>query len=173
MRSGIGFEQPRVLLVDDNEEMLEICAAVLSRGFVIVGSAKDGRAALRAADSLRPDVIVLDISMPGMSGLEVAARLKAAGIGGGLGVSHDPQRRRDHPGRERRRSSRLRPEVSAGVRPPTGSSWRHDRPPVCVGRDTLQALVKSSIQGAPDCLVAVAPARPVESTGWCRVRETR
>jgi DNA-binding NarL/FixJ family response regulator len=46
---------------------------------VIVGSAKDGRAALRAADSLRPDVIVLDISMPGMSGLEVAARLKAAG----------------------------------------------------------------------------------------------
>ena len=79
MRSGIGFEQPRVLLVDDNDEMLEICAAVLSRGFVIVGSAKDGRAALRAADSLRPDVIVLDISMPGMSGLEVAARLKAAG----------------------------------------------------------------------------------------------
>jgi DNA-binding NarL/FixJ family response regulator len=79
MQSGVGFEPPRVLLVDDNDEMLKTCAAVLSRGFVIVGSAKDGRAALRAADSLRPDVIVLDISMPGMSGLEVAARLKAAG----------------------------------------------------------------------------------------------
>ena len=125
MRSGTGFEQPRVLLVDDNEEMLEVCAAVLSRGFVIVGSAKDGRAALRAADSLRPDVIVLDISMPGMSGLEVAARLKAAGSEAALvflTILNDEEiilAARDA------RSSRLRPEVSAGVRPPTGSSWRH------------------------------------------------
>jgi DNA-binding NarL/FixJ family response regulator len=45
----------------------------------VVGAVKDGRAALEAARTLRPDVIVLDISMPGMSGLEVAGRLHRAG----------------------------------------------------------------------------------------------
>ena len=69
----------RVLLVDDNEAMLARVAAVLERECEIVGSVKDGPAALAAADALRPDVIVLDISMPGMSGLEVATRLRKAG----------------------------------------------------------------------------------------------
>ena len=72
-------ECPRVLLVDDNLDMLESAAAVLASGFEIVGRANDGRAALEAAGRLHPDVIVLDISMPGMGGLEVASRLKAAG----------------------------------------------------------------------------------------------
>lgn len=72
-------ECPRVLLVDDNLEMLESAAAVLASGFEIVGRANDGRAALEAAGRLRPDVIVLDISMPGMCGFEVASRLRAAG----------------------------------------------------------------------------------------------
>jgi DNA-binding NarL/FixJ family response regulator len=80
MQSGTtSSECPRVLLVDDNLDMLESAAAVLSTGFEIVGRANDGRAALEAAGKLHPDVIVLDISMPGMGGLEVAARLKAAG----------------------------------------------------------------------------------------------
>jgi len=72
-------ECPRVLLVDDNAEMLDAAAAVLSSGFEIVGAVKDGRTALDAAGNLHPDVIVLDISMPGMGGLEVASRLKAGG----------------------------------------------------------------------------------------------
>jgi DNA-binding NarL/FixJ family response regulator len=80
MRSAITLsEHPRVLLVDDNDDMLENAAAVLSRGFEIVGAVKDGWTALEAAGTLQPDIIVLDISMPGMGGLEVAARLKAAG----------------------------------------------------------------------------------------------
>ncbi len=62
----------RVLLVDDNEAVLTRASAVLTPGCIIVGSAKDGPTALKAAESLQPDVIVLDISMPGMTGLEVA-----------------------------------------------------------------------------------------------------
>jgi DNA-binding NarL/FixJ family response regulator len=77
--STTSSESARVLLVDDNEAMLVRSAAVLKRCCVVVGSARDGLAALEAARTLKPDVIVLDISMPGMNGLEVAARLREAG----------------------------------------------------------------------------------------------
>jgi len=69
----------RVLLVDDNHAMLARMAAVLTPDCVVVGTASDGAAALEAAERLGPDVIVLDITMPVMSGLEVASRLRAAG----------------------------------------------------------------------------------------------
>jgi DNA-binding NarL/FixJ family response regulator len=80
MPSGtILSELPRVLLVDDNEAMLARAARVLAPGCVVLGTVRDGKAALTAAAALLPDVIVLDISMPGMSGLEVAASLRKAG----------------------------------------------------------------------------------------------
>ncbi len=72
-------DHPRVLLVDDNDVMLERAAATLSREYEIVGAVKDGPAALDAVRALRPDVVVLDLSMPGMSGLEVAGRLRRGG----------------------------------------------------------------------------------------------
>jgi len=59
--------------------MLSRASAVLRPNCEIVGAVKDGQAALKAAAALHPDVIVLDISMPGMTGLEVAARLRKAG----------------------------------------------------------------------------------------------
>jgi DNA-binding NarL/FixJ family response regulator len=75
------LSQPtRVLLVDDSEAMLARATRVLSPGCEIVGAVKDGRAALEAAKTLQPDVVVLDISMPGMTGLEVAACLRQNGI---------------------------------------------------------------------------------------------
>src|SRR5262245_63854855 len=80
MQSGTTLSEcPRVLLVDDNAEMLDTAAAILSSAFEVVGTVSDGPTALDAAGNLRPDVIVLDISMPGMGGLEVATRLKAGG----------------------------------------------------------------------------------------------
>jgi DNA-binding NarL/FixJ family response regulator len=69
----------RVLLVDDNEALLVRVSAMLSSGCAVVGTVKDGPAALDAARALRPDVIVLDISMPGMTGLEVATCLRREG----------------------------------------------------------------------------------------------
>ena len=72
-------ELARVLLVDDNEAMLKRAAAVLSPHFVIVEKVQDGQSALDAAQALQPDVIVLDISMPGMTGLEIASRLRRSG----------------------------------------------------------------------------------------------
>ena len=59
--------------------MLNRVAAVLTPGCEVVGAVKDGPSAIRAVDSLHPEVVVLDISMPGMTGLEVASRLRAAG----------------------------------------------------------------------------------------------
>ena len=71
--------QARVLLVDDNQEILDRAAAILSPACVIVGLVKDGAAALEAVAALRPDVVVLDISMPGMNGFEVVGHLRRAG----------------------------------------------------------------------------------------------
>ena len=72
-------DAPRVLLVDDNEMTLARGKSVLATRCVVVGTARNGHAALEAAAALNPDVIVLDISMPGMNGFELAKRLRAAG----------------------------------------------------------------------------------------------
>jgi DNA-binding NarL/FixJ family response regulator len=77
--STTSSEPVRVLLVDDNEAMLARAAAALTPGCVVVGAVQDGRAALSAAEALQPDVIVLDISMPGMNGLDLAYHLRKAG----------------------------------------------------------------------------------------------
>ena len=69
----------RVLLVDDHEAMLARAAEELKDSCTIVGTATNGPAAIEAAKALTPDVIVLDISMPGMTGLEVAAVLRDTG----------------------------------------------------------------------------------------------
>lgn len=77
--SDAGPGRIRVLLVDDNQAMLLRAASTLAATCVVVGQVQDGVSALAAAATLVPDVIVLDISMPGMSGLDVAAGLRAAG----------------------------------------------------------------------------------------------
>jgi DNA-binding NarL/FixJ family response regulator len=59
--------------------MIERAAAVLGPKCVVVGTAHDGVEALDAVGTLRPDVVVLDISMPGMTGLEVASTLRHRG----------------------------------------------------------------------------------------------
>jgi DNA-binding NarL/FixJ family response regulator len=70
------LDPPRVLLVDDNQDILDRAVAMLADGCKIVGTAMDGPGALAAVEALSPDVVVLDISLPGMSGLEVADRLR-------------------------------------------------------------------------------------------------
>ena len=77
--SSEAASRPRVLLVDDNPAMLTRASRVLGVTCQVVGTAHDGVSALAAAGALVPDVIVLDISMPGMSGLDVAAELRQRG----------------------------------------------------------------------------------------------
>ena len=68
----------RVLIVDDHAVVREGIRSVLERqpGFEIVGEASDGVAAVKLAKSTNPDVVVLDVSMPGGSGLKAAAELR-------------------------------------------------------------------------------------------------
>ena len=69
----------RVLLADDHEEFLAAVVRHLEPHFEIVRTVGNGRTLLDAAARLAPDVIVLDISMPVMNGVEAARRLRAAG----------------------------------------------------------------------------------------------
>ncbi len=65
----------RLLLADDHSLMLEGLARLLAGEFEIVGTVMDGRALVAQAEQLRPDVVVLDIGMPEMNGIEAARRV--------------------------------------------------------------------------------------------------
>jgi DNA-binding NarL/FixJ family response regulator len=73
----MGF--PRVLLADDHPKMLEQVAQLLEDEGEIVGTAKNGKQLIDVARSVDPDLIVLDISMPVLNGIEAARHLKKSG----------------------------------------------------------------------------------------------
>lgn len=75
------MSRPRVLLADDHRIVAEGLKSLLAEEFELAGIVEDGRAMVKAAAQLRPDVIVADISMPHLNGIEALALLK-----------------RDHPG---------------------------------------------------------------------------
>jgi two-component system, cell cycle response regulator DivK len=66
----------RVLIVEDHPLNRELAEAVLERAGYVVLTAEDGETALASVAAQRPDVILLDVELPGISGLEVARRLK-------------------------------------------------------------------------------------------------
>ena len=73
------MDRIRVLLADDNKEILDRVTTLLAAGCDVIGAVRDGRQALEAAQDLKPNILVLDISMPVMNGIETAHRLKEAG----------------------------------------------------------------------------------------------
>lgn len=68
----------RILIADDNERVRRGVIAILSAepGWEICGEAADGEQAIAMAQSLLPDVVLVDVSMPGLNGLEVARRIR-------------------------------------------------------------------------------------------------
>ena len=69
----------RVLVVDDDPTVAEIVSGYLDRAGYVVDRAGDGPAALAAAAARRPDLVVLDLMLPGMDGLEVCRRMRGQG----------------------------------------------------------------------------------------------
>ncbi len=70
------MKRPRVLLADDHKLLLEAFQKLLEPDCEVVGSVTDGRALLAAASELEPDIIVLDISMPKLNGLDAGRQIK-------------------------------------------------------------------------------------------------
>lgn len=68
---------PRVFIVEDSERERDLLREVLEEeGLEIVGDAGDGDRAVEAADTLKPDVVLMDLRMPGMGGFEATRRIK-------------------------------------------------------------------------------------------------
>jgi DNA-binding NarL/FixJ family response regulator len=72
-------DRPRVLVADDHRAMLDTLVGLLSRDFEVVAAVTDGLSAVAEATQLEPDLLVLDIAMPGLNGIAAAARLKTDG----------------------------------------------------------------------------------------------
>lgn len=78
----IQISVPRILLADDQEEMRQKVAGLLESEFHVVGAVENGERVMEAVPSLTPDILVLDICMPVLNGIEAAARLKESGFPG-------------------------------------------------------------------------------------------
>ena len=70
--------KPRLLVADDHELLLDGLRRLLEPDFEVTGMVADGRAAVAAYEQLRPDVLLLDIGMPGLNGIEAARQVKRA-----------------------------------------------------------------------------------------------
>jgi DNA-binding NarL/FixJ family response regulator len=71
--------RPRVLLADDHLLVAQALQSLLAPEFDLVGVVEDGRALLEAAAKLRPDVIVADVTMPHLNGIDALIRLRQGG----------------------------------------------------------------------------------------------
>jgi DNA-binding NarL/FixJ family response regulator len=69
--------RPRILMADDHLMLLEAFKALLEPDFEVVGSVTDGRALLEEFSRLQPDVVLLDVAMPLLNGLDAGRQLKA------------------------------------------------------------------------------------------------
>ena len=69
----------RVILADDTPQLLRVATRILTPVFEIVGKVRDGKALFESAMKLQPDVIVSDISMPILDGIEAANKLRVSG----------------------------------------------------------------------------------------------
>ena len=72
--------RPTILIADDHTIVAEGLVKLLSRRFDVVATVADGTALVEAAERFRPDIIIADLEMPSLSGLEALERLKKRGV---------------------------------------------------------------------------------------------
>jgi len=70
------MNKPRIFLAEGHEMVLDGLRALLERHYDLVGTAKDGLSAVREARRLHPDLILMDVALSGISGLEAGQRLR-------------------------------------------------------------------------------------------------
>ena len=70
--------RPRILIADDHILVADLCSKLLEKEFDVVGTVDNGRAMVRAAMELKPDVIVVDVAMPILNGLDAGRQVKEA-----------------------------------------------------------------------------------------------
>jgi DNA-binding NarL/FixJ family response regulator len=76
---GSSFPRSRIVLADDHKATVAAVASFLETDYDVVGAVSDGQSLVEAIEKLRPDVAVVDISMPRMSGLEAGSRVRDLG----------------------------------------------------------------------------------------------
>ncbi|TML37145.1 MAG: response regulator [Actinobacteria bacterium] len=76
MRSATGEAPPVVLVADDDEDVLQLVAAVLEEEGYEIETARDGLEALDRLSTRRPDLALLDVRMPGVDGVELSRRIR-------------------------------------------------------------------------------------------------
>jgi DNA-binding NarL/FixJ family response regulator len=69
-------KRPRILIADDHTLVADLCRQLLETEFEVVGTVNNGRALVRAAAELKPDVIVVDVAMPILNGLDAGQQVK-------------------------------------------------------------------------------------------------
>jgi two-component system, sensor histidine kinase len=70
-------EKPKILIVDDDNDFREILSAKMQASGFEVQTASDGLAGIEKAKSYRPHLILMDVKMPGMTGIETVTKMKA------------------------------------------------------------------------------------------------
>jgi DNA-binding NarL/FixJ family response regulator len=75
------MSKPRVVIADDHQILAEGLRSLLEPDFEVVAVVADGRELVAAAKKHRPDVIVADVTMPSLNGIEAAVQLRAVGVG--------------------------------------------------------------------------------------------
>jgi DNA-binding NarL/FixJ family response regulator len=78
---GVADAQVRVLVVDDQDPFRRAMSAVVdeTEGFAVVGAVASGEESVAAAAALRPDLVLMDINLPGIDGIEAAGQISRAG----------------------------------------------------------------------------------------------
>ena len=74
------MDRPKIIVADDHDVMLDTVSALLQQDFEVVGTVNNGGDLIREAHRLQPDVIVLDITMPILNGIEAAHKIREAGL---------------------------------------------------------------------------------------------